>query len=160
MGELALSVGRFRRELRYDDWANREVLRHLLRESSPPANCLLLLAHIVGAQSEWLARLCGTKSTLGVWPKLTLDELEAQLPRLRDDWRRLIDDLDPLGLERTIHYTNSKGERWSSRVEDVLMHVLLHGVHHRGQITSALREAELTPPALDFIHATRRGLLD
>jgi uncharacterized damage-inducible protein DinB len=160
MGEVVLAVERFRRELCYDDWANREVLRHLLRESSPPATCVELLAHVLGAQSEWLARLTGTRSDLAVWPKLTADELESSFARLRTDWRRFIEKLGPAGLERSVTYQNSKGQRWTSRVEDVLTHVLLHGAYHRGQIASALRAADLTPPYTDYIHATRAGFVD
>jgi uncharacterized damage-inducible protein DinB len=160
MGELTLSVERFRRELDYDDWANREVLRHLQRESSPPPSCTGWLAHVLGAQAEWLARLEGGKSELPVWPKLTLDELEPHLARLRASWRRFLAGLDPHRLEGTIAYVNSKGQPWTSRVEDVLTHVLLHGAYHRGQIASALREAGLTPPYTDYIHATRTGRIE
>ena len=160
MGELTLSVERFRRELDYDDWANREVLRHLQRESSPPACCAGWLAHVLGAQAEWLTRLGGARSELPVWPKLTLDELEPYLGRLRSDWRRFLAALEPQGLERTITYVNTKGQTWTSRVEDVLTHVLMHGAYHRGQIASALREAGLTPPYTDYIHATRSGRIE
>lgn len=153
-----MSVQRFRRELSYDVWANRVVLRHLQRESSPPASAVRWFAHVLGAQSEWLARLHATQSELAVWPRLTLDELEASLVRLDGDWIRFLETLSPAELQRTIHYTNSKGQAHASLVEDVLTHVLLHGAYHRGQIASALREAGLTPPLTDYIHATRSGL--
>lgn len=155
-----MSVQRFRRELSYEAWANREVLRHFLRESSPPPSAVQWFAHVLGAQSEWLARLHGTQSALPVWPQLTLDELEVSLARLDADWTRFLERLAPAELARTIHYTNSKGATHVSRVEDVLTHVLLHGAYHRGQIASALREAGLTPPQTDYIHATRSGLLE
>jgi uncharacterized damage-inducible protein DinB len=160
MGSLVMSVERFRRELTYDDWANREVLRHLQRESSPPASCVAWFGHVLGAQSEWLARLQGKKSELAVWPRLTLDELEPSLQRLRAEWTRFLARLDAADLASSIRYTNSKGEPWNSRVEDVLTHVLLHGAYHRGQIASALREAGLTPPCTDYIHATRTGQVE
>jgi uncharacterized damage-inducible protein DinB len=155
-----MSVERFRRELSYDGWANRTVLHHLQRESSPPASCVTWFAHILGAQSEWLARLTGAKSELPVWPKQTLDELEPALVRLRDEWTHFLERLAPADLARSIDYANSKGQRWSSRTEDVLAHVLLHGAYHRGQNASAMREAGLTPPCTDYIHATRSGLVE
>ena len=67
--------------------------------------------------------------------------------------------LTPADLVRTIAYVNSKGQRWDSPIEDVLVHVLMHGAYHRGQIASALREAGVTPPYTDYIHAARTGLL-
>lgn len=155
-----MSLERFRREFAYDAWANAEVLRHLQRESSPPASCVAWFAHVLGAQSEWLARLTGARSDLGVWPRLTLDELEPVLARLRADWTAYLERLGPTELARTVSYVNTKGQSWDSRQEDVLSHVLLHGAHHRGQIASALREAGLTPPTTDYIHAARKGLLE
>lgn len=155
-----MSVQRFRRELDYDDWANREVLRHLQRESSPPANCVSWFGHVLGAQSEWLARMQGRKSELAVWPRLTLDELEPSLARLRAEWTSFLERLGPAELARSITYVNTKGEPWTSRVEDVLTHVILHGAYHRGQIASALREAGLTPPYTDYIHATRTAQVE
>lgn len=155
-----MSLERFRRELCYDDWANREVLRHLQRESSPPASCVGWFAHVLGAQAEWLARLEGGKCELAVWPRLTLDELESSLSRLHERWTSYLERLGPADLARSISYVNTKGQPWKSRVEDVLTHVLVHGAYHRGQIASALREAGLTPPLTDYIHATRSGLVE
>jgi len=155
-----MSLERFRRELRYDDWANRAVLHHLQRESSPPASCVAWFAHILGAQSEWLARLEGRRNELAIWPRLTLDELEPSLGRLREGWSTYLERMAPADLARSIRYVNSKGQSWESRVDDVLVHVLLHGAYHRGQVASALREAGLTPPHTDYIHATRSGLVE
>ncbi len=154
-----MSLERFRREFSYDEWANKEVLRHLQRESSPPPSCVGWFAHVLGAQAEWLARLEGRKSELPVWPKLLPDELEAVLARLHAERTRYLERLAPADLQRSIAYVNSKGQSWTSRVEDVLSHVLLHGAYHRGQIASAMREAGLTPPYTDYIHATRAGLV-
>lgn len=155
-----MSVQRFRRELCYDDWANREVLRHLQRESSPPASCVGWFGHVLGAQSEWLARLQDRKSELAVWPRLTLDELEPSLARLRREWSSFLERLGPNDLGRSIAYTNSKGERWESRVEDVLTHVLMHSAYHRGQIALEMRAAGLQPAYTDFIHGVRQGLVE
>lgn len=155
-----MSMERLRREWSYDAWANAEVLRHLQRESLPPANAVGLFAHVLGAQSEWLARLEGAKSSLAIWPKLTLDELGLEHERLRAGWTRFLEALSDAGLERQVSYTNSKGQPWKTSVEDILEHVLMHGAYHRGQIASALREAGITPPYTDYIHAARTGLLD
>jgi uncharacterized damage-inducible protein DinB len=154
-----MSVERLLRDFRYDDWANREVLRHLVRESAPPPRALAWLAHVLGTQAEWHARLPRTKSELAVWPALTADECEDALPRLRASWTRYLDALAPATLAGTIEYVNSKGKRWTSRVDDVLAHVVLHGAYHRGQIACELRAVGLTPPYTDYVHATRSGAL-
>jgi uncharacterized damage-inducible protein DinB len=138
----------------YDDWANRLEVEHLRSASTPKA--LSLLAHIVGAQWTWYARLRNEKPRTPVWPELTLDDCERSLDLLRGHWAEY---LDTAPLEETLSYTNSKGEPWSSRIEDVLMHVVIHGAYHRGQIATVLRGAEMVPAYTDFIHCTRAGLI-
>ena len=123
------------------------------------ASCVSWLAHIVGARSLWLARLEERPGTLAVWPTLGLSELGAHLADLRLGWARFLERCEDSELERVFAYTNSRGEPWTSRVDDVLAHVLLHGAYHRGQIASALRAGGFPPPSTDFIHAARKGFL-
>jgi uncharacterized damage-inducible protein DinB len=153
-------IERFRREFAHDDWANREVLSALRALLDPPEGCVRWLAHVAGAELLWLARLRGEPSPVAVWPSFTLAELGPRIDEARSQWRRLLDETDEHALASEIRYVNSKGEPWSSLVQDVLSHVLLHGAYHRGQIASALRAAGFEPPVTDFIHARRSGLVE
>ena len=65
--------------------------------------------------------------------------------------------LDGRQLGATARYVNSRGQPFENATADVLDHVLLHGAHHRGQASVALRAAGATPPALDFIAWAREG---
>src|SRR5689334_7739729 len=113
---------------RYDDWANREEVERLRSVDSPGA--LRLLGHIIGAQWLWITRIRGEDAKMTVWPELTLDQCAAELDSLRDAWAGILRS----DLARKITYRNSKGESWSSPVDDVLTHVVMHGSHHRGQM--------------------------
>jgi uncharacterized damage-inducible protein DinB len=150
-------MAQLRRLLRYDLWANGETLG-ALRQGEPPPRSLRWMAHIVGAEFLWLARMNGTISDLPVWPTLSLDECEARLPELSRELGEF--DIDRLGpLDRTVHYTNSKGEPWTSTVEDILTHLVIHSAYHRGQIASDLRQAGQEPAYTDYIHAVRQGMV-
>jgi uncharacterized damage-inducible protein DinB len=59
-----------------------------------------------------------------------------------------------------VSYTNSKGELWTSTVEDILTHLVIHSAYHRGQIASDLRSAGREPAYTDYIHAVRQGLIE
>ena len=63
-------------------------------------------------------------------------------------------------LDDKVEYRNSKGESWSSSVEDILAHVLLHSAYHRGQIALQMRSSGIAPAYTDFIHAVRQGLVE
>lgn len=143
----------------YDDWANREVLDSPARTGGRPARSLKLLSHIVAAEVLWLARLRREKSPMAVWPELSLDECRVEIDRLAGRWSGYLGALPAAGLDQTIAYTNSKGEPWTSRVEDVLTHVATHSAYHRGQIAADLRSHGHEPAYTDFIHAVRQRKL-
>ncbi len=143
----------------YDDWANREVLAALRNAPNPPARSLKLIAHILSAEGLWLARINQEKPSLPVWPELALAQCEAEGDALRASWRSYLEECREAGLSHQIRYVNSKGETWSSQVDDVLLHVITHSAYHRGQIASDMRAAGLTPAYTDFIHAIRQELV-
>ncbi len=141
------------RLFQYDGWANREVVSRL-REAGSPESSLRLLNHIVGAQWLWIARLNQEQAKTGVWPAMSLDEIASDLDRLREVWRSVLQRID---ATTSIDYRNTKGQPWTSRVEDVLMHVIIHSAYHRGQIATVVRQGGNTPAYTDYIQATRSG---
>jgi uncharacterized damage-inducible protein DinB len=147
-----------KRLLAYDDWANREILASLEAIASAPPRSVRLLGHIVGAERLWYGRLLREEPG-PVWPEFSLAECRGgfdELSRLRAEY---LAALTPAGLDQTVAYVNSKGEPWTSRVGDILTHVVFHSSHHRGQIASDIRAAGHDPPYTDYIHAVRRGFL-
>lgn len=144
------------RQFRYDDWANRETLAFLRRAAEPPSKALQLLSHIVAAEHVWLDRLHGRTPTIAVWPDIALPDMPAHLDALRDSWSAL---LAGSALHEMVAYQNSRGERFSSPVLDILTHIVNHGTYHRGQIATALRESGAEPPYTDWIHAARQQFI-
>ena len=145
-----------RRLFAYNDWANREEVAHLRAIAVPPARALRLLAHLIGTEWLWLARLRGEAAPMAVWPELSLDRIAAQLDPLREAWREYLATADD---DAAIRYTNSKGEAWTSLAGDVLTHVAMHGAYHRGQIATVLRDGGEEPAYTDYIHCTRNFTL-
>jgi uncharacterized damage-inducible protein DinB len=146
------------RLIRYDTWANGETLASL-RQAPAPARSLKWMGHIVGAEYLWLARLRQESPSLPVWPDLTVEECAERLSELSDSWQIYLGKTPPSRLTDQIAYTNSKGEAWSSTVEEILTHVTIHSAYHRGQIAADLRAAGQVPAYTDYIHATRQGVV-
>ena len=144
----------YQRLLRYDDWANLETLRSL-RAPNPPQRAVKLLAHIASAEWLWLQRMQQQPQTHPVWPEWTLDDIEAQLPRLQRAWKIFVGEQTAPDLARRFPYTNSKGEHYSSTIGDATLHVAMHGAYHRGQIAQLLRQHGAEPAYTDFIQAAR-----
>jgi uncharacterized damage-inducible protein DinB len=153
-------LGYLRRQFGYDAWANREALAGLRARAGLPARPLQLLAHILSAERLWLERIKMQPQSLPVWPEFTLNQCEAQIADLAELWGEFLRQLAPAGLAEKVTYRNSKGEPWSSTVEDILSHVMLHSAYHRGQIASQVRAGGEQPAYTDFILAARQGLLE
>ena len=143
----------------YDAWANQEVLSGLRRLPMPPARALKFLAHILASERLWLERLAQRKQSLPVWPELTTEECERQAAELSLLWKNYLAASSEIDLAKSVSYQNSKGENWSSRKDDILMHVVMHAAYHRGQIATDMRAAGLNPAYTDFIHSIRQGFV-
>jgi uncharacterized damage-inducible protein DinB len=141
------------RLLAYDDWANRQALASLKRAPSP-AGCRRM-AHILGAQRVWLSRVAGGAPG-EVWPAADLAACEAGIEELGRRWRDVAGKDDP---DRVVAYRNTKGERFENTVREILLQILFHGAHHRGQIASDVRAHGGEPALTDFIHASREGIV-
>jgi uncharacterized damage-inducible protein DinB len=144
----------FRRLFRYDRWANREVSDALRSVADPPAKSVRWLAHIVAAEALWLARIQRLPQPMPVWPEFKMDELPRVLEAVSGEWEKF---LEAPALDAGCEYTNSKGERFTSPVGDILMHVVNHSTYHRGQIAADMRASGMEPAYTDFIHAARQG---
>lgn len=151
-----------RRQFAYDAWANREVLTGLRASANPLATARprQLLAHILSAERLWLERIRNQPQSLPVWLEFSLEQCETQIDELAQLWRDFLGHLSDAELSQNVTYKNSKGEPWSSTVEDILTHVMLHSAYHRGQIASQVRAGGEHPAYMDFIHAARQGLIE
>ena len=150
----------FLRNFSYDHWANRECLSALTAAHPMPTKALHLLAHTISAQKLWLERLQRTPQTMAVWPSAAIEDCAALVDEMQTAWKNYLTSLTPADLEKGVDYRNSKGESWSSRVDDILTHVLMHSAYHRGQVALEMRAAGLQPAYTDFIHGVRQGLVE
>ena len=148
-----------RRQFAYDEWANGEVLAALRASGNASQRSLQLMAHLLSAERIWLERLKQQPQSSPVWPKLGLEECEAQAAEMAGLWREYLDLITAGDVNQSVSYKNSKGEEWTSTIVDILSHVVLHSAYHRGQIASHMREIGQTPASTDFIHGVRQGLV-
>ncbi len=146
-----------RRQLDYDDWANRETFAALAAAPAPRA--VELLAHVVATELVWHDRMTHKPQRCPVWPEWTLEECGRRLDEAREAWRSFLRFLEPAQLETAISYVNTKGKHYRSTVGDIVTHVLFHSAYHRGQIAAEQRAAGAEPAYTDFIHAAREGIL-
>jgi uncharacterized damage-inducible protein DinB len=50
-----------------------------------------------------------------------------------------------------IVYRDLKGRTWKQPVWQLVLHLVNHGTHHRGQVSGFIRAMGATPPPLDLV---------
>jgi uncharacterized damage-inducible protein DinB len=156
----------FLRMFDYDSWANREciaAMRGAAGSISP--DMIGRVAHILSAQKLWLERILNQPPSMAVWPSATIEECVTLAEQVSSAWRNYLStfsqqEFSQQMLDSNVKYRNSKGEPWTSRVDDILIHVLFHSAYHRGQIALQMRASGFTPASTDFIHAVRAGFIE
>ena len=142
----------------YDAWANAEALESVDLAGAPPV-ALRLIAHVAAAERLWKTRIDGGGAPVVVWPAWSVAECRAQLIALAADWSRYVAGLGAAEAARSVAYVNSKGEPWTTTVDDILAHVVLHSSYHRGQIAHVLRAGGAEPAYTDYVHCVRNELI-
>jgi len=136
-------------------WADARVLAALRGPGAATPRALEIYAHVLGGEHIWHARIVGAAPTHAVWPALTLGECAALAADNQAAYEALLSSRDDASLEWNVHYRNSAGDAFDSKLSDILLHVALHGMHHRGQVTLLIRDAGCEPAATDYIALAR-----
>jgi uncharacterized damage-inducible protein DinB len=140
----------------YNRWASTRVLRALQEADEVPERALELFSHLLRAQDHWYGRVAGTDHAgLDFWKTESLADCAERLTASTQRWQAVLDTRAADGLDQTVVYTNSKGIRYENTLRDICTHVVNHGTHHRSQIALVLRQAEIDPPATDYIFYLR-----
>ena len=138
----------------YDKWAIDRSLATL--ENPANSRAQMMLSHILLAEKIWLTRLNGDdSSSISVSEELSLTECSRLSEELHSAYLKYVDSLTDAGLERVITYKNTKGLEFQTTIRDILIHVGLHAVYHRGQIALLVRGGGGEAASTDFINFTR-----
>ena len=144
-----------RRLFRHLEWADERALAALRSASPVPPRALELYAHVLGAEHVWLARLKQVRPDVPVWPSLDLDACARLAAENHAGFAGYLDARGRDDLEGQVPYTNSAGLAFRSAIQDILLHVALHGCYHRGQVALLLRQGGAEPAPTDYIAFVR-----
>ena len=144
-----------RRLIEHLEWADTAALEALRASGGSDARALTIYSHVLGAEAVWLARLAGRPSDVAVWPVLTLEQAASLAARNAAELEAVVSSLAPDDLGREIDYRTSDGRAFRSTIEDILLHVALHGSYHRGQIALLIRGGGGEPASTDYIAFAR-----
>ena len=146
----------------YNRWANRRVLDAVSKLTADEFTKDLrnsftsirdTLAHIMSAEWIWLMRWKGVspKEMLASsdFPSILL--LRKRWAEVEQEQAEFILRVTQELLEAMISYTNTRGERWTYPLRQMMQHVVNHSTYHRGQVITMLRQLGAAPVATDFL---------
>jgi len=158
---MSVSADTLRLHLDYSSWASQRLLKmvagltpeELTRDfKTSDKNVLETLVHVFAADRIWLSRIQGNSPAALVNPEdRQLVALQQQWPALQKQWEQWAAPLTDQDVQAKIAYRDMKGNPWEQPLWQILLHVVNHGTHHRGQVSGFLRTMGHTPPALDLI---------
>lgn len=138
----------------YDRWANRKLWSAVCEsglETHKPV--LKLFSHILAARAIWAARITGETAPAEVWPEFTARAVSERL-EAEDPIQAAFREINNQG-NGPVTYSNSSGKKFTNELADIMLHVTIHGQHHRAQIALLIREKGYTPPVTDYIFYLR-----
>ncbi len=142
----------------FDLWCTRKLTSLIMSNSPFPQETasLAFLSHIINAQKIWFNRvvLLTEKADPDIWEEYETNEIKQEAKNSVQSWLDLIGDHE-VDLNSTIYYTNSQGVSFNNTLWQICNHLIIHGQHHRAQISLFLRNSDINPPAIDYIHFAR-----
>ena len=158
---MPASADTLRLHLDYSAWASQRMLEaasKLTEEDlhrdfkTADKNVVGTLAHAFAADRVWLGRIQGNP------PPGFIDDQDRQLgtlqkewPALQQRWKQWSGPLSDQDVLKKISYKDLKGNPYETPLWQILLHVVNHATHHRGQASGFLRAMGHTPPPLDLI---------
>lgn len=141
---------------KYDSYANLKLLELLKNLPLIDENAKSIFAHLLNAKRLWLKRIKqeGYKN-IEIWPTLDWDECNFLIRENESSYHNYLADKRDTELKAKIRYQNSKGKTFLTPVRDILMHVLIHGGYHRGQIAKFIKKAGGESINTDYITYVR-----
>ena len=146
----------------YNRWANERTLEPVSALTGEEYGRTLggsfpsvkgTLAHIYAAEWIWLERWQGRSPRgLPAGDEVpTLEELRKKWRAVEDGQREFLRGLSEDRMARAVSYVNVKGETWTYRLEEMLVHLVNHSTYHRGQVATMLRQLGKTPEPTDYL---------
>lgn len=157
-----MRVGTIREWFCHGRWANDRILaaaKELPDETLDrkfdmgPGSLRETLRHIYGADRIWFERVGGTNAAAMPHARdlatiLQLIDASQKLDDARSIWLAGISDE---AVRQPINYKSMKGEPYTNKLCDILLHVCTHGIHHRAQVMAMLRQIGKPLINLDYI---------
>lgn len=162
MQNMPVSADTLQLQLDYTAWASQRLMdvagmlsqEELTRDFKTADKTVLgTLAHIYAAERVWLSlAMAEPGATFGAREDRDLASLQIEWPALHQRWKEWLRDACGEDVARPISFQDMNGRPCAKPAWQVVLHLVNHATHHRGQVSGFLRTMGRTPPPLDLMH--------
>jgi uncharacterized damage-inducible protein DinB len=158
---MLISPEALRTHIDYTAWASARLVEaaaqltpdELTRDfGSADKSVLGTLVHVFAADRIWMTRIAGDPPAKFMEPErdMHLSVLQNAWPPLLKKWQEWAASLTGESTEAVVSWKDGKGNSFEMPVWQIVLHVVNHGTHHRGQSSGFLRALGKVPPPLDL----------
>ena len=158
---MPLSVEDLRDHVSYSAWASQRLVHaaselseaELLRDFQTSDHSVLgTLVHTFAADRLWLTRLQKSpRPQYSSEEDYHLSVLQTEWPEVYRQWDALLKGLSDEQAWADFTYQDLRGNVWTQPIWQLVLHVVNHATHHRGQVSGFLRTMGRVPPVLDLV---------
>lgn len=134
-------------------WANIELfaaLSALTKEQSDQlCACLRILDHVYIVDQIFRTHLVGERSLFVATNSAEIPSRDVLATAVAetDSWYQwYVDQASPQTLSEIVNFTFTSGNLGRMSREEILLHVVTHGVYHRGGVAQVLKSISISPP--------------
>ena len=165
---MPVSAEILRTHIDYTAWASAKLVaavatlspEHLNHDfGTADRSIVRTLAHVFAGDRIWLARLTGGPPPAAGFitdADRSLEVIQRDWPVLHERWKEWARGLSDKDTKTAITYKDLKGNPWAQPTWQIVLHVVNHGTHHRGQVSGFMRALGHTPPGIDLIYYYRQ----
>ena len=124
----------------FDRWSNDRLVVALNQLDEPSEELRGIAWHIFAAIENWSSRIDGSDPRVDLdWGARSVEEITALSGSAHAHITDILDRINQTALRAKFESQNDAGKRFVQRVDEVLLHLALHGAEHRGQCWLLIR---------------------
>ena len=140
-----------RRMIDFDRWANAKTYDSIVPVAGEAKQAVTVLAHIYLGWDAWMDRMEKLDRKVDWFPKVSMDECGEIGGRGQRRWDDFLASYQGDWAGKEFETKLLDGRTGAFSLTDIVLQLVSHGAHHRGQVNTMVRQAGGTPPYTTFM---------
>jgi uncharacterized damage-inducible protein DinB len=118
----------------YEDWAMQKIISIL--QECQEAEAIQMFQHILLARELWHNRVANQNNPF-IFDGKSLRQCVESYQKNQSEWINFLESTEDFDAD--VNYKTTEGTTKTTKLKNILTHVVNHSTYHRGQITNILK---------------------